>query len=256
MTVLLALTLTGALAPGSALTQQAPSPKFEVASVKRTDPGDPRTMFDWQPGRFRAVGVTVNALICAAFDIQLTQVSGGPAWLDSDRFDIDAKPESVAGVAGYPQMRLMVQSLLKDRFKLVVHFETRPAPVYELVVTKGGAKLKKAIDNAVPPRQQLGRGQLIASATPVSQVIPLLSLLAKRQVVDKTGLTGVYDFTLTYALDASQIAAAGPNAPAPVDPNAPSIFTALQEQLGLKLESAQGPVDVLVVDRAEKPDAD
>ena len=91
----------------------------------------------------------------------------------------------------------------------------------------------------------------MVTATPMSQLIPLLSLLTVRQIVDKTGLTGLYDFTMTFALEAP-----GPDAPPPVDPNAPSIFTAIQEQLGLKLESARGPVDVLVIDRSEKPTPD
>jgi uncharacterized protein (TIGR03435 family) len=241
--VLLLLALT--------VTAQTSKPRFEAASVKTTDVSERRTMFDTPPnGRFRAIGVNLQLLIARAYEIQLTQVAGGPAWVDADRFDIEAVVAStVPGLDGYRQTLSMLQSLLEERFKLAVHWETRQEPIYELVLARGGSRLKEATPGGAPPRQQMGRGQLMVTATPMSQLTPLLALLAKRQVVDKTGLTGVYDFTLTYALEAP-----GPDAPAPVDPNAPSIFTAVQEQLGLRLESARGPVNVLVIDRAEKPE--
>jgi len=155
------------------------------------------------------------------------------------------------GIDGYRETMRMLQTLLEERFSLKVHTEVRQDSIYELVVSKGGSKLNEAKPGE-PTRQQMGRGQLMVTATPMPQLIPLLSLLTVRQIVDKTGLTGLYDFTLTFALEA----AAGPDAPPPVDPNAPSIFTAIQEQLGLKLESARGPVDVLVIDRADKPTPD
>jgi uncharacterized protein (TIGR03435 family) len=229
--------------------QQSSKPRFEVASVKSTDAADRRTMFDTPPGRFRSVGTSLKLLIAKAYDLQTTQIEGGPAWLDVDRFDIEAKTENAApGAEGYRQILLMLQSLLEDRFKLAAHSEEKQQPVYDLVLSKGGSRLKDANANE-PTRQQMGRGQMIATATPIGQLTPLLSFVAKRQVIDKTGLTGLYDFTLTYAFEAP-----GPDAPPAVDPNAPSIFTAMQEQLGLKLESARGPVNVLVIDHAEKPD--
>lgn len=183
--------------------------------------------------------------------------------MDSDRFDIeakqgsiDAKPTNLAQrLEVYQQIRAMLQSLLEDRFHLVVHNEIKQEPVYELVPAKGGPRLKDANVNEEAPNQRVSRGQITAVATPLSRLVPLLSLLVNRQVIDKTGLTDRYDFTLTYAVDASQRGASGPDAPPPVTPDAPSIFTALQEQLGLKLEPARGPVEFLVVDRAEKPDA-
>ncbi|HET9833800.1 MAG TPA: TIGR03435 family protein [Vicinamibacterales bacterium] len=232
--------------------QQSSQPKFEVASIKPSDPFERRTMFDMPTtGRFRAVGVNLKLLVARAFSIQLTQIAGGPAWLESDRFDIEAKAAGVpAGIDGYREMMRMLQTLLEERFSLKVHSEVRQDSIYELVVSKGGAKLKEAKPNE-PTQQQMGRGQLAVTATSMSQLLPILSPLTARQVVDKTGLDGLYDFTLTFALEASR-----PDAPLPVDPSAPSIFTAIQEQLGLKLESARGPVDVLVIDRAEKPTLD
>jgi uncharacterized protein (TIGR03435 family) len=231
------------------IVQQPAKPRFEVASIKSTGPAERRTMFDTPPGRFRSVGTSLKLLIAKAYDVQTTQIDGGPAWLDVDRFDIEAKTENAAPNAeGYRRLLLMLQSLLEERFRLAVHAEERLLPVYDLVVSNGRSKLKNANADE-PTRQQMGRGQMIATATPIAQLTPLLSLLTTRQVIDKTGLTGLYDFTLTYSFEAP-----GPDAPPPVDPNAPSIFTALQEQLGLKLESARGSVTVLVIDRAEKPD--
>jgi uncharacterized protein (TIGR03435 family) len=248
--ILLVLACVGYHVNAQQASRQPSKPRFDVVSVKSTDPSDRRTMFDTPlNGRFRSVGTSLKLLIAKAYDVQLTQVFGGPVWLDSDRFDIEAKAESaVPGIEGYREIMLMLQAFLEDRFKLSVHFEFREEPIYELVVSKGGSKLKEA--KAVEPtRQQMGRGQLIATATPMSQLLPLLSLLTMRQVIDKTELTGLYDFTLTYSFEAP-----GPNVPTPIDPEAPSIFTAVQEQLGMKLESATGPVNVLVIEHAEKPD--
>ena len=255
---LLALTAVASFLPRWIALAQTQRAKFDVASVKPSDPNDRRTMFGTPPNgsRFRAAGVNLRMLIGFAYDKQLAQISGGPNWLESDRFEIDARPENaVPGLEGLQQIRSMLQSLLEDRFKLTVHSETRLEPVYELVLAKGGSKLKETSANDGAPRQQMGRGQVIASATPLSQLIPLLSVLVQRQVIDKTGLTGMYDFTLTYTLEPGQLGALGPDVPPPVDPTAPSVFTALQEQLGLKLESARGRAQVLVIDHAEKPDA-
>jgi len=239
--------------------------EFEVASVKPSDPDETRTTFDMAPNgaRLRVIGASLKMLIGYAWDKQLTQVSGGPKWLDSDRFDIEARQGNIGTLPTneaqrqevYRRVRAMLQSLLEERFHLVIHNEIIQEPVYELVLAKGGPRLKDANVNEETPNQRVGRGQITAVATPLSRLVPLLSLLVDRQVIDKTGLSGRYDFTLTYTRDASQSGALGPNDPPPVDPDAPSIFTALQEQLGLKLESARGPVQVLVVDSAEKPEA-
>jgi uncharacterized protein (TIGR03435 family) len=244
-----AAALAIACVPTGAHAQQQAPPKFEVASIKPTDPFERRTMFDMSAtGRFRAVGVNLKLLVARAFNIQLTQIAGGPAWLESERFDIDAKAAGLP--AGYQETMWMLQTLLEERFSLTVHSDVRQDSVYELIVSKSGSKLKEATAGELA-QQQMGRGQLTVTATPISQLIPILSPLVARQIVDKTGLNGLYDFTLTFALEASR-----PDAPSPVDSNAPSIFTAIQEQLGLKLESARGAVRVLVIDRAEKPALD
>jgi uncharacterized protein (TIGR03435 family) len=262
---LLAITLAGSRAPRwIAFAQQAPRPSFEVASIKPGDPTSRQFGFGVRPGRFIVTNATLKMMVGFAYDVRDHQISGGPKWLDSDRFSIEAKPNSAtpipAGPEGMGQTRLLLQSLLADRFKLTLHRETKEEQVYELVVAKGGPKLK---ENALPDatgRQGLfstGRGQMTGTAVPIS-VLSILSGQLGRSVIDKTGLTGKYDFTLTYTPEQGQGGAfgpPGPDAPPPPDPNGPSIFTALQEQLGLRLESAKGPVDILVVDHAEKPDA-
>jgi uncharacterized protein (TIGR03435 family) len=244
------------LASSESASAQSSKPKFEVASVKPSDPQDPRTNMETPPNgsRFSTTGTSLKFLIGIAYEKAPAQISGGPSWIDVDRFEIDARPETVVpGLEGYKRTKLMLQSLLEERFKLAVHTETRQEPVYELVLTKTGSKLKD-VSFAVP-RQEMRKGQLLVTSTRLSFVIPIFSALVQRPVVDKTGLTGVYDFTLTFRPEPGIPGAVGPNPLPPVDPEAPGIFTAIQEQLGLKLESARGPVEVLVIDHAEKPDA-
>jgi uncharacterized protein (TIGR03435 family) len=173
-------------------------------------------------------------------------MSGGPNWLASDRFTIEAKaaeplppwPESNT------QLSLMLQSLLEDRFKLAVHWETKEAVVYDLVLARGGPKVKQA-DAAESSGFGMEQGRIRSMALPLGYLATNLAYLLGRTVIDKTGLAGKYSYTLTYTPD---------DAP-PGDASGPSIFTALQEQLGLKLESTKGPVEFLVIDHVEKPDA-
>jgi uncharacterized protein (TIGR03435 family) len=263
-----ALMLAGALAPRwIAFAQQQPRPSFEVASVKPGDPNNRQVCvcFD-PPGRFIGVNVTLKMLIVDAYNVRNHQISGGPNWLASAKFDIEAKmPRATpipAGLDGPPQiLRLIEQSLLEERFKLAVHRETRAEQLYELVVDRNGPKLKESTDtlrSGVP--QGIGfnkRGYLTGTAAYMLLLVNQLSQMLGRTVIDKTGLTGTYDFTLKWAPDPGVlgIPADGPDAPPPPDPDGPSIFTAMQEDLGLKLQSAKGPVEIIVIDHAEKPDA-
>jgi bla regulator protein blaR1 len=235
---------------------QSSRPKFEVASVKASDPQDPRTFMVTPPNgsRFSTTGASLKFLIGIAYEKAPAQVSGGPSWLDTDRFEIDARPDTaVPGLEGYKRTKLMLQSLLEERFKLAVHTETRQESVYELVLTKTGSKLKEVSFGV--PRQEMRRGELLVTSTRLSFVTPIFSTLVQRPVIDKTGLAGVYDFTLKFRPEPNAAGAAAPDAPPLADPEAPGIFTAIQEQLGLRLESAKGPVEILVVDHAEKPEA-
>jgi uncharacterized protein (TIGR03435 family) len=150
----------------------------------------------------------------------------------------------------------MLQSLLADRFTLSVHWDTREEQVYELGITKGGPKLKEVAPSATTPRMQVTLGHFSGTAQPISQLVRNLSQRLGRAVVDKTGLNERYDFELTYTPDPGQIPAGPqalpPGAPALPDPNGPSIFAAVEEQLGIKLQSTKGPVRVLIIDHAEK----
>jgi uncharacterized protein (TIGR03435 family) len=182
-------------------------------------------------------------------------------------------------------MSLMLQSLLEDRFQLKIHRETKELPVYDLAVAKGGPKVKLSEDQspfrppergaAPPPPPQrggpmprgsmrMGRGDLEATALPLTSLINALSQQLGRTIVDKTGLQGLYDIKLQWTPDALPSGPAGsggpagirgPNEPPPPDPAGPTIFTAVQEQLGLRLESSKGPVEIIVIDNVERPAA-
>lgn len=259
-----------------AQTQPTTAPAFEVASIKANHSGDGRMMMNVAPGgRVNATNLTVRQLIVMAYRIKPSQLSGGPSWIDSDHYDISAKAE---GPATPEQLQLMMQALLADRFKLSLRHESKEMPVYALVVAKDGPKLHenkeaeaekerakaegaKPGDANAPPKggnfMRMGRGLLSAQGAPVTNLADLLSRQLGRVVLDKTGLTGLYDFELKWTPDESQGqmfkgADAGDSAPSP-DTSGPTIFTALQEQLGLKLESQKGPVEVFVIDHVEKP---
>jgi uncharacterized protein (TIGR03435 family) len=273
-------------------TPAAPAqPQFEVASIKANKSGDGRVMLGFQPGgRFNATNVTLRLLIRNAYQLQDFQIVGGPSWMTDDHFDIVAKAEDGA-IGGPPPaqgqpsaIQLMMRSLLAERFKLVVHEENREMPIYALILAKSdgkfGPQLKKSdadcaalagargrgpagppptpTPGAPPPpcSIRIGPGSLLAGGQTMTQFASSLGMFAGRIVVDKTGLAGGYDFTLNWTPD--QAANRPPGAPpgpdgAPVDPNGPSLFTAVQEQLGLKLDSQRGPVKVLVIDRVERP---
>jgi uncharacterized protein (TIGR03435 family) len=260
----------------SALAQSQPSkPQFEVASIKPADPNDRGTRIGFQPGgRFVANGITVNFLLQQAYGVRDFQISGGPGWVGSERFNISAKPDAETAAEiqkgngnpfdGNSTMSLMLRSLLEDRFQLKLTRETREMPVYDLVVAKGGSKLK---ESSIPagdgsgrgggPQIRMGRGLLTFKAGPMEILAMQLSNQLGRTVIDKTGLKGNYDFELKWTPDLGQQPlglreVGGPEKEPPVDTSGPSIFTALQE-LGLKLESTKGPVEILVIDHAEKP---
>jgi uncharacterized protein (TIGR03435 family) len=236
---------------------ELPQASFEVASVKRGDPNATTVRVNIAPGgRFTATNATVKMLIRQAFDLPDNQISGGPKWLDSENYDIEAKMAGDAaiptGQAGGAQIRTMLRSLLIERFGLVVHREAKEEPVFQLIVAKGGSKLKATeVREGEPQGLRLGIGRLTGMAASMPMLASNLSRQLGRPVLDKTGLNGFYDFILDYTLD--------PGTPPVVDePNAadlslPSVFTALQKQLGLKLESMKATVEILVIDHAERP---
>jgi len=261
-------------AQGPAPTQSAP--RFEVASIKlntttRIPLSDAHLAFlraagtgNARNGRFRAQGdvaaMPVSVLIQLAYNVNDLQIDGGPFWVRADRYEVDARAD---GSATFEQMRTMLQSLLADRFKLTLRREIRPLPVYDLIAAKEGLKIAPMKEGScVPPeqakpfgplscggvRKQFGseRQVLEAVGIPMAKLVELFSDEVGRVVVDKTGFTHLFSLRLEFApVAALQVA--------PSDSSAPSLFTAIQEQLGLRLESTRGSVEVLVIESVERP---
>jgi len=304
----------------------APKPSFEVVSIKPSPPGNFIRGGGPRGDRFTLSGASLRMLLQFAYQDSNVgflggqlQVIGGPNWMDSDRYDIQAKADCSGGTIPREQVQLMVQSLLEDRFQLKAHTETRELPIYSLVVAKDGPKIKPSEDqtstpagigppqpcapaensqfpgpgqrgfpfnpNAPPPRGAMTMQMnpttgltMSGSGMPITAVVTMLQQQVGRPVIDNTNLKGLFDFKLQFSLEglATPFGAAGfggpgggpgagpaivgptgPTGPAPAPSTAsdpvPSLFTAIQEQLGLKLESTKGPVEVVVIDSVQKP---
>jgi uncharacterized protein (TIGR03435 family) len=251
-------------------------PAYEVVSIKPHKDEDKfgGSMSRSMPDGFTATGMTLQMLIRGAYDKEENEILEAPGWFKSEKYDIKAKIDD-ADIEAFKKLDReqantmrdrMMQGMLADRFKLTLHHETREWPIYALVVAKSGSKLQdsKPENHKEGYSMRVSRGEMSAQGAPVSSIVRFLSGQLGHHVIDKTGLTGKYDYILKWAPEEGERnmfpAAPGGNAgsaalPAP-DSNGPSIFTALQEQLGLKLESQKGPVDVLVIDHAEKSTAD
>lgn len=233
----------------------AAQPAFDVASVKPNNTGNPAMLFRPSPGRFNAENQTLQHLLMTAYAFKEFQIIGGPGWINTEHFDVTGTAQ---GNPGRDQMMEMLKALLRDRFKLVAHLEARQLPIYELTVNKGGLKIEPVecftpdpVKSEPPPAGRpicgsmgWGNGRIDSTATTMQFFTDALSGLIGRSVVDKTGLSGWFPAHLKFAPDN-----------APPDTDLPSVFTAVQEQLGLKLESAKGPVEVLVIESAERPSA-
>jgi bla regulator protein blaR1 len=235
-------------------------PEFAVATIKPTRPDAPRGGYGIRGEEVTTTAVTVSWMIKLAFNVHAHQISGGPAWLDSERYDTVGKPD-IPGQPNRDQMKLMVQKLLADRFQLRFHTEKKELPVYAMVVAKGGPKITvSAGDPNDFPGIGFGREpgvlSLVGRNTGLNGVANgLQSNILDKPVVDQTGLTGRYDFTLRWTPDPTQWANFG--VPATANPNdldaPPDIFTAFEQQLGLKLQTTRAVVDVMVIDRIERP---
>lgn len=236
---------------------QQTTARFEVASIRLNRSGEPRYGVSPKGSRFTATNMNLFALVQWAYEMEDFRVSGGPPWLKSDRFDIAAE---AAGAQSIAQFRWLLQQLLRDRFQLEVHRQSKELAIYELAVAKGGVKLKEARCVGTPgPTNPCGgttgsnRGNLVGRAVPMATLAKDLSGMLGRPVLDKTVLKGEYDFNLTWTPDETSGRGPGdPDAPPPIS-DGPSLFTAMQEQLGLTLRSGKGVIDVLVIDRAEFP---
>jgi bla regulator protein BlaR1 len=253
MLVLGALLPAASFAPRWIAFAQAQSARaFDVATVKPVEPDDPRTSIEIQGDRLIA-SATLKALIGFAWDVQDRDITAGPGWIGSIVYHVEGKSETLLQQNALPQTRQMLQSLLADRFSLAIHRQTRDEPVYHLLLARGGAKLKPSSEN-LAPRLGNGRGRIGGTAANTGMLARMLSGRLGRPVIDKTGLNGNYDFALRWNPAPGEVGDGPEDGPA-ADPGGPSIFSALQEQLGLKLESGRGPVEALVIDHVEKPDA-
>lgn len=263
---LVALTVSFILAgPSLGMAQDQPAPvadsgpvaSFEVATIKpnASPNGGPSGL---SHGRFEATDVTIRGLLrFEAFYIPDARIVGGPKWMDSARFDIEATMspddashfDALSPTHKREMKEAMVQKLLAERFQFKSHWEERELPVYALTVAKGGLKLQPAVDVKHSSQWSLSSGKLQCKNVTLSQLADLFTQSASNElgriVVDRTGVSGAYDLNVTWAADTGAAASSAPIGP--------SLFTAIQEQAGLKLESAKAPVKVLVVDRLEMP---
>jgi len=236
-------------------TAETKLPVFDVVSIKPNRSGSGSMGIETHNDSYSATNVSLKRLLQDAYGIREDLISGGPGWAESTSFDINAKVvdpnlDELKKLTG-EQRRSMLQSFLADRFQLKVHIETKALPVYELVIAKGGLKFHEAAsgngsaDGGRTPGMWIHNNELTATAIPLTSLAAMLSRQLHRTVLDKTELTGKYDLDLKWAPEDGQ-------GPSP-DSSAPSIFTALQEQLGLKLQSSKGPVETLVIDHVEMP---
>jgi len=247
---MLSMRMIAVLAMASACLAQT---EFEVASVKPNTSLSTDSNFNRMPGGgISAINVTLRDLITFAYDIRDYQLSGGPNWLGKDRYDLVAKSnhDDPAGPQApfeeaFRLIRLKMRALLADRFKLAIHTETREMPVYALVIAKNGPQLEESKSQDLTIHGQTGH--LVCKKISMKAFAErALSNRMGRTVVDKTGLSGEFDFEVKYLEDRGAASS---------DASGPDFLTAMQEQLGLKLEPQKGPVEVTVVDRAEKASA-
>ena len=252
---------------------------FDVASIKPAANPDGQALLQAVPGRLRMANLTLRRLILNAYGVQDYQLLGDPPWIASEHYDVQA---TAAGDTSVQQMEgPMLQALLEERFKVTLHRETRQLPVYELAVSKGGAKLPLSKegsctpyveDSPPPPASAPGQpsrnycglnlavngqnrtidGKGVTMAVFAASLSRAYTSDLGRTVIDRTGLAGAFDVHLNWSID-PLTGPAGPGASSPPELAEPSLFTAVQDQLGLRLESSKGPVEVLFIDRIEKP---
>lgn len=276
--IFLSLINTATAHAQAARNTTTPLPSFEVASIKPNHSGGTSSRIDCDLGRCRMTNVAVKILIQRAFNIQGFQLSGGPGWIDSARYDIDAKvDDALTEKMSHMQydargalLRQVFQSLLADRFNLKITRTVRELPVYALAVAKNGPKLQATTRNGVHnlhDSRNGGETHIKDEGISMAELAAQLAWYVDRPIVDHTGLSGNYDFTLHFDPRADDQSAstvfkastlANPDATASPSPDAlgPSLFTALPEQLGIKLESTKGPADTLIIDHVDPPSED
>jgi len=225
-------------------------PVFEVATIKLSDPNASGQGFQISGRYVRVKNKTVNDMISWAYGIHEKQIVGGPAWFTTDRYEINGVPD-VAGEPNVTQFRSMIRKVLADRFGLKIHSEKREMPVYALTVAKGGPKLTKSGNTANDLRNQTddtnGMEMEFDNTSMADFALGIMQYVLDKPVIDQTGIKGKYNFKLKWTLDEIQ-ASSEPNA-------SPGLFTAIQEQIGLKLEPVKAQTDVIVIDHVGRPSA-
>jgi uncharacterized protein (TIGR03435 family) len=232
----------------AAYCQPPAQPAFEVAAIKpsKIEPG--HSSWNTHPGNLVMRNQTLKACLKIAYRVRDYQFSGGPPWLDSDRFDIEAKAR---GPANDDELLAMLRTLLAERFQLALHHESKIGPAYALVVAKKGLKIRP-VGGGSGSRTNSGRGRIDGQHMSMAKLAETLSHMLDRPVLDMTGNHEYFDLKLEWTPDSATLMAK-PEAEPAAAASGPSLFTALQEQLGLRLEARKAPIDILVIDRAEKP---
>ena len=231
--------------------QQPGRPLFEVASIKVSKTGLPGPVWAGTgPGRFVVDGITAANLIRNAYNLRPDEIIGGPAWLDAERFQVNATYPQESGT---PQVDAMLRSLLEDRFALKAHRDRRDVPKYRLVLADANGRLGPQIKKSEPQcgrahpetpcSMRFGGNELVMQETTIRQFLDFLESIAQRRIDDQTRLNGDYDLTLSWSRGSSDV-------------ERPELFTALEEQLRFKLEPIRGPVDVLVIESVQRPSPD
>ena len=245
-------------APPRAMAADAPT-TFEVATIKPSNPDFQGKLFTVKGREVLTLGTTLNDLITFAYNVHTRQVTGGAPWMESDKYDVTGRPLA-EGTPNDRQLREMIRTLIEDRFKLTIHRDKREMPAYAITVGSNGPKLARneTNPNGLPSLLFKGLGMLPAVNATMSDLARVMqTAVLDRPVIDRTGLQGRFDFTLNWTADESQFRSMGVRVPPPPADGSgpPGLFTAIQEQLGLRLESVTAPVEVIVIDRVERPTA-
>ncbi len=230
---------------------------LEVATIKPTRPGTAGKLITVKGRQVLTVNTSLADLISFAYDVHASQLDGGPPWVASTHFDVTAQPDA-EGLPNIAQLKGLIRTLLRDRFRLTSHSETRELPIYAIVAGSNPHKLTRSAGdpNGLPSLLFQRLGVLPAlNASMVDLASVLQSAVLDRPVIDRTTLPGRWDFTLTWTPDDSQFRSLGVRVPAPPTDGSgpPGLFTAIQEQLGLRLDATRGPATVLVIDHVESP---
>jgi uncharacterized protein (TIGR03435 family) len=245
----------------SCLAQSVPpmaadaKPGFEVATIKPSQPEEQRAVMV-VGSRLATKATSLVDLMMFAYGVHPSQIAEGPDWMTAEKFDVVVQP-NMPGRPNTAQMHSIVQQLLADRFKLAFHHAQRELPVYRIVAAKGGPKLTPTTKEGQATNTAavgIAAGLMTVRNATLSEFASLMQRYVRldRPIVDRTGIAGKFDYKLSWTPDSSQFDG-NPPGPARSDENAPSLYTAIQEQLGLKLEAAREPTDVLIIDRVERP---